>query len=74
MSEKEWTVDERADLVEKACEKTKLKKAESRQLAEAIYTLSEAGRCVEIDEEQALFIYSLVDMIKRGAFTEDMRL
>lgn len=75
MSDEEMTVQQRAGLVLNACTETQLNDEQSRQLSEVLYTLSEAGEISdEVYKEKALLIYSLINMIKSGAFTEDMRL
>lgn len=74
MSDREYTVTERAHIVTKAMNSPKLDSTQKRQLAELLYTMSEAGVIPRMDEEHAILLWAAIDLVKAGKFTQEMRL
>ena len=74
-TKREWTVGERADLVQAAMPSIKLTAKQVRSLEEVLYTMSEAGRIVDrLSRDDAETIWALVELARIGKFTDDMRL
>jgi len=70
---KEYTVAERAALVRKQFRKPALTAKRKRELEEVLYTMSEAGD-LAIDIDMAIDIWSMVQLVIDGRFSEEMRL
>ena len=70
----EMGVEDRADLVLNAIQFLDLSMTKVDQLCHVIYTLSEAGVIEDMEVETALKIWGLVELVKDGRYTEDMRL
>ena len=71
---KTWTVEERAaEVVKNYPALLELAPVPRRQLQEIIYTMSEAGHIEDMPPEHAVKIWQIVELVRQGRYTEDMR-
>lgn len=71
---KERTAQQRAAIVAKAMPKPRLGKKQERQVSELLYALGEAGKLPRLEPSEAAIFWSVIELVKRGQFTDDMRL
>lgn len=70
----EYTVQDRADIIKKAMSQHSLTPEQRRQVDELVYTLSEANELPRVEIDEVLRICQIVDLVKAGKFTKEMRL
>lgn len=70
---KQYTVEDRFNIMMKATSVSKLSVKEQQQLNNALYTLSE-HKDVSLYIQDALEIHAIVNIVLAGKFTEEMRL
>lgn len=74
MSSREYTVQDRADIILAAMPSRELTNEQLRQLNEIIYTLMEAGRLGGDADDDAPYLWGAVELVRAGKFTREMRL
>lgn len=71
---KQYTVEQRAAIAKEAMPKPAIDAEQWRQVRELLYTLRESGDLPRLEDAHAALLWGVVELVKAGGFTDEMRL